>query len=108
MYQAIDVPTETFKLETSQTDVDAGAVGSLISPTSPRYTYYHYPESEALIFIYTCPSTSAIKERMLYASSRKFAISLAETEGLNIHKKVMLPHIVLLKIASFFSFFSLV
>lgn len=85
---AIDIPRETFTLETLQPKVDAGSVSSHISPSSPRYTFYHYPGSEALIFIYTCPSNSSIKERMLYASSRRHAIDIAENEGLKIHKKI--------------------
>ena len=90
--QAIDIPRETLTLEASRPDVDASSVASLISSSSPRYTFYHYPGSDALIFIYTCPSTSSIKERMLYASSRRHAIDLAEKEGLKIRKKVGPPY----------------
>lgn len=41
-----------------------------------------------MIFVYTCPSGSLIKERMLHATSRRNAISIAEQEGLQILKKV--------------------
>ena len=41
------------------------------------------------MFIYTCPSSSRIKERMMYASSRARLISIAETSaGLTIDKKL--------------------
>ena len=42
-----------------------------------------------VIFIYTCPSQSKIKERMMYASSRARVVSLAESEaGLEIAKRL--------------------
>ncbi|OJJ47014.1 hypothetical protein ASPZODRAFT_151596 [Penicilliopsis zonata CBS 506.65] len=85
---AIDIPTETIKLATAQDNVAVDAVSGLISESSPRYTIYHYPGSETVIFIYTCPSGSSIKERMLYASSRMSAFQLAEGEGLKIAKKI--------------------
>ena len=86
--QAIDIPTETLKLSASESSVDPDSVASHVSPSSPRYTFYHYPESDIVIFIYTCPSGSSIKERMLYASSRANVIITAEDQGLRISKKV--------------------
>ncbi|KAL4968275.1 twinfilin [Aspergillus stella-maris] len=85
---AIDVPTETLKLASSESGVDANSVQNQISSTSPRYSFYHYPSSDAVIFIYTCPSGSSIKERMLYASSRMYALSVAEEQGLKVSKKI--------------------
>lgn len=41
-----------------------------------------------MVFVYTCPTGSSIKERMLHASSRGNAIAVAEGEGLKILKKV--------------------
>lgn len=86
--QSIDVPTETLKLAASESSVDANSVETLIPPSAPRYTFYHYPDSDAVIFVYTCPSGSSIRERMLYASSRMNALSVAEQNGLRISKKV--------------------
>ncbi|KAL1965710.1 hypothetical protein VTN77DRAFT_5210 [Rasamsonia byssochlamydoides] len=85
---AIDVPSETIKLASAESNVPASAVASKISESSPRYTFYHYPGSDTVVFIYTCPSNSSIKERMLYASTRRIAIDIAETEGLNGLKKI--------------------
>ena len=87
-YQAIDIPRETFTLAASEAGVDAGSVQSHISPSAPQYTFYHYPDSDVVIFVYTCPSGSSIKERMLYASSRMSALDLAQQHGLHISKKV--------------------
>lgn len=86
--QSIDVPTETLKLAASESGVEVNSVESLIPPSAPRYTFYHYPDSDAVIFIYTCPSDSSIRERMLYASSRMYALYIAEQSGLRISKKV--------------------
>lgn len=44
------------------------------------------------MFIYTCPSDSSIKERMLYASSRANVIGTADDQGLKISKKVCLSY----------------
>jgi twinfilin-like protein len=88
LIQAIDVPTETLKLAAAESGVDAESVQKHIPSSSPRYTFYHYPDSDAVIFIYTCPSGSSIRERMLYASSRNHALQVAEAQGLKVSKKV--------------------
>lgn len=42
-----------------------------------------------LVFIYTCPSNSKIRERMLYSSSKANVINAAENEvSLKVIKKV--------------------
>ncbi|KAL2222003.1 putative actin monomer binding protein [Thermoascus aurantiacus ATCC 26904] len=85
---AIDVPTETIKLAASESSIAPSDVASKISDSSPRYTFYHYPDSDVVIFIYTCPSKSSIKERMLYASTRRVAILVGENEGIKVSKKI--------------------
>lgn len=64
-----------------------------ISGTDPRYTFYTFVPTTngqvVTIFIYTCPTDSKIKERMIYAQSRLNVVQLAETDlGLNIAKKL--------------------
>lgn len=86
LIQTVDIPTETIKLVDTQSGVDAGSVATHISSTSPRYSFYHYPGSDVVVFVYTCPTGSSIKERMLHASSRRNAIAVAEGEGLKISK----------------------
>ncbi|RHZ73847.1 hypothetical protein CDV55_107641 [Aspergillus turcosus] len=86
--QAIDIPSETFKLAAAESGIDANSVQTHISSSSPRYTFYHYPETDTVFFIYTCPSGSTIKERMLYASSRTYALRVADEQGLKISKKI--------------------
>ncbi|PWY69148.1 actin monomer binding protein [Aspergillus heteromorphus CBS 117.55] len=85
---AIDAPTEAFKVAATESGVEPNSVQAHIPPSSPRYTFYHYPDSDVVIFIYTCPSGSSIKERMLYASSRMHALTMAGEQGLKISKKI--------------------
>ncbi|OGE55235.1 hypothetical protein PENARI_c004G05029 [Penicillium arizonense] len=84
----IDIPTEKITLADSQSSVEPSSVATHISSTSPRYSFYHYPGSDVVVFVYTCPTGSSIKERMLHASSRRNAIAVAEQEGLKILKKI--------------------
>lgn len=92
--KTVDIPTEKIVLADSQSGVEANSVATHISSTSPRYSFYHYPGSDVVIFVYTCPTGSSIKERMMHASSRRNAITVAEQEGLKIEKKVCVPHVV--------------
>ncbi|RAK79631.1 twinfilin [Aspergillus fijiensis CBS 313.89] len=85
---AIEVKSEAFKVAVAESGVEANAVQSHIPESSPRYTFYHYPDSDTVVFIYTCPSGSSIRERMLYASSRMHALALAEEQGLKVSKKI--------------------
>ncbi|KAJ5900658.1 uncharacterized protein N7473_004728 [Penicillium subrubescens] len=84
----VDIPTETITLADNQSGVQPDSVATHISSTSPRYSFYHYPGSDVVVFIYTCPTGSSIRERMLHASSRRNAITVAEGEGLKINKKI--------------------
>lgn len=79
----------------SSTNTPIDILSSTISPTEPRYSFYRYAHthngafSSPILFIYTCPSGSKIKERMLYAASSRSAQQLAESEaGLTIEKKI--------------------
>jgi twinfilin len=91
------VPRESIEL-VSVSNVEAEQVSQAISDSEPRYSFLRYThtyegqELSPIVFIYTCPSGSKIKERMLYASSRSGIISTAETEGsLEISKRVSHP-----------------
>ena len=87
----IDVATETIELAgTSSTDA-AGLAGE-ISDQEPRYSFFRYSdggEESPIVFIYTCPSGSKIKERMLYATSKLMFVKAVEHEaGLTVVKRV--------------------
>ena len=92
--QRIDPPNEAVEI-VNKNSVSAQELASAISDTEPRYSFFRYThtfdgqEQAPVVFIYTCPSGSKIKERMLYASSRAGIISTAESEAaLKITKKV--------------------
>lgn len=92
------------KIDASETIVLAGApvsgvktgeLASHISASEPRYSFYKHSyngvdgQETATVFIYTCPSASKVKDKMLYASSRRSAEALAEREaGIKLVKKV--------------------
>ena len=78
---------------TSSTDAE-GLAGS-ISDSEPRFSFFRYTHDvngtrqEPLIFIYTCPPGSKIRERMIYASAKLGVIRAAGDElGLEVAKKV--------------------
>lgn len=94
MVQRIDVGNERVELvETSSATADS--LAQKISSSEPRYSFFRYEheyEGETVapvVFVYTCPSGSKIKEKMLYASSRAGAIAAAESEaGVSVGKRV--------------------
>lgn len=91
--QKFEVGKEALELaETGSTDAEG--LATAISETAPRFTFFrHSYESEGqkhspIIFIYTCPPASKIKERMVYASARNSVVFMAGREGgLEIAKK---------------------
>ncbi|KIW02113.1 uncharacterized protein PV09_06604 [Verruconis gallopava] len=81
--------------EPPSSGVSTSDLASHISATEPRYSIYKHSYSgasgqeTAAIFIYTCPTATKVKQRMLYASSRRSAEVLAEQEaGLKLDKKI--------------------
>lgn len=68
-----------------QTDVQG--LATKISGTEPRYSFFRFTheidgnEESSIIFIYTCPSGSKVKERMVYASFKKMVMDTASSEG---------------------------
>lgn len=90
MIQKLELPGERIVLDT-HTSCDAVALSSTIAAKEPRYVFYRYREIEAapLLFIYSCPSGSKVKERMIYSTSRAYVASkVAEEAGLTIDKKM--------------------
>ena len=76
-------------------NTDADGLASSISNTEPRYSFFRYSqqmegsEPSPIVFIYTCPSGSKIKERMVYASTKQgFLASMISDMGIEIAKKV--------------------
>ncbi|KAF7846002.1 hypothetical protein BT93_L5627 [Corymbia citriodora subsp. variegata] len=83
----IDVKSERLLLD-SESTASPAELSSKIEATEPRYSFYRYPGHEGVLFMYSCPSQSKIKERMVYASSRARLVNIAEQEvGLQILKR---------------------
>lgn len=92
--QNINVKDETIELVGSSS-TDADGLASAISNTEPRYSFFRYShrlegtEQSPIVFIYTCPSGSKIKERMVYASTKQgFLASMSSEMGVEVAKKV--------------------
>jgi twinfilin-like protein len=90
----INIAAESMELASS-TKTPISDISSTISSTEPRYSFYRYTHdyngssTSPILFIYTCPSGSKIKERMLYAASSRSAVQVAEAEaGLKVEKKI--------------------
>lgn len=85
---AIDPPTETLTLLFSKADVAPGAVPGLIPGDRPSYTFYNAKDVPGSIFMYVCPGSSKIKERMLHASARLGVLKIVGSEGVEVLKKL--------------------
>lgn len=82
-----------FVLASKATGVEPSHIASNLDTDEPRYSYYGYEfDGETkVIFIYTCPTASKIRHRMIYASSRRSAEVLCTDEaGVPLAKKVLL------------------
>ncbi|KAF9910959.1 hypothetical protein EC991_005134 [Linnemannia zychae] len=91
---AIDAEKETIDL-VSEAKLSANEVYKNIDEESPRFTFFAYEHThngtahDSLVFMYTCPSKSKIRERMLYSSCRAGVLQGAKDDaGLNVDKKL--------------------
>lgn len=79
------LPDETLTLDSSADGVQPADVAGHISSTEPRYTFYSHPSGTQaepkILFIYTCPSGSKIKERMIYSTSKSWTRIVAERDA---------------------------
>ncbi|CDH48714.1 ptk9 protein tyrosine kinase 9 [Lichtheimia corymbifera JMRC:FSU:9682] len=81
---------ETIELDKAA-NVPANQVHSTLAADAPRFTFYllEHNGTESLVFIYTCPSSSKIRERMLYSSSKANVINAADSQlDLKVVKKL--------------------
>ncbi|KAI0341776.1 actin depolymerizing protein [Trametopsis cervina] len=75
----IDPATETLQLHTAS-DIEADHVGSTLLPSDPCFAFFAWaqPSRRDIVFIYSCPSRSSVRVRMLYSSS---AVSVSRAAG---------------------------
>ncbi|KAL8827817.1 MAG: hypothetical protein Q9170_006865, partial [Blastenia crenularia] len=68
-------------------ETDVQGLASKIPDTEPRYSFFRYTyevdgkEESPIVFIYTCPAGSKVKEKMVYASFKKVVMDAASKEG---------------------------
>ncbi|KAI0306493.1 actin depolymerizing protein [Multifurca ochricompacta] len=77
----IDPPTETLILG-EMTATAADELGSKIPSSDPSFAFFSWSESTSerrIIFIYSCPSTSPVKHRMLYSSGSSSVYQTAKS-----------------------------
>ncbi|KAG0241263.1 hypothetical protein BGW41_006117 [Actinomortierella wolfii] len=91
---AIDPQNERIEL-VGESKIDAKELTKNIDEDAPRFTFFAYEhthqgkEHDSLVFMYTCPSKSKIRERMLYSSCRAGVLEAAKSEaGLEVDKKL--------------------
>ncbi|KAI9658455.1 MAG: Twinfilin-1 [Alyxoria varia] len=93
---SIDVRTERVQLASTHPTSQSrpSALSQLISSTTPRYSFYAHsgtstPMDLSILFVYTCPSKSTLKERMVYASFSRSVVTAAANEvGISVAKKM--------------------
>ena len=85
-----ELPDETLLLDGVKEGVAIGDVAGAIEAREPRYSFYVPLEGETrVVFIYTCPSGSKIKERMTYSTGKSWTRTVAERDaGLTIAKSL--------------------
>ncbi|KAF9930638.1 Twinfilin-1 [Mortierella alpina] len=90
----IDAENERIDLA-SEDKIPVSALTKNIDEDSPRFTFYAYEHEhkgaaeDSLVFMYTCPTKSKIRERMLYSSCRAGVLTAAkDNAGLNVDKKL--------------------
>ncbi|KAF9433249.1 Twinfilin-1 [Entomortierella beljakovae] len=91
---AIDAENERIDLA-SESKITARELVKNIDENSPRFTFFAFEHThngkshDSLVFMYTCPSKSKIRERMLYSSCRAGVLQAAKDEAsLNVEKKL--------------------
>lgn len=86
----IDIASETItQVGSPQSGVAAGDVYARIPGDRPSYSLFVPGGVQGSLFIYVCPGTSKVKERMLYASSGRFFVHFAKTEfGVEVVKRL--------------------
>jgi len=87
----LNMEKETIEL-VSNKNLDVSEIKSLTPSDKPSYHFFKFRHAfedntlESIIFIYACPMSSKVKERMLFSSCKASVISVAESLGLTIDK----------------------
>ncbi|KAI9030979.1 hypothetical protein CLU79DRAFT_802471 [Phycomyces nitens] len=91
-YVSLCLNNEKIDLDT-ESSVPVNKLKDQIPSNAPRFTFYvfeheHAGETkEAIVFVYTCPPSSKIREKMLYSSSKSSVVTGTSETALKIAKK---------------------
>ncbi|KAL0073122.1 hypothetical protein J3Q64DRAFT_1735335 [Phycomyces blakesleeanus] len=92
-YVSLCLNNEKIDLDT-ESSVPVNKLKDQIPSNAPRFTFYAFEHEhagetkEAIVFVYTCPPSSKIREKMLYSSSKSSVITGTDSEtALKIAKK---------------------
>jgi hypothetical protein len=86
--QGIDLSIESLQLNFSDPNVTPSDLASRIPSDKPSYTFYYYPSTSSVIFVYTCPPSSKVKEYMVYSTSKRSVLEVARVGGVDVAKKI--------------------
>ena len=92
----IDLSNELVKLQNIKSNILINQLIQTLESSneskSPQYSIYNYNKNGNLAFIYSCPSGSAVKDRMIYASFKNSLINHLKDKlsksGLTIDKNL--------------------
>ena len=71
---------------------EATGLAALTPADQPRYHFFRYRHAfedntlESVIFIYSCPMKSKVRERMLYSSCKAAVIAVGQESGIEADK----------------------
>ncbi|KAJ1721044.1 Twinfilin-1 [Coemansia biformis] len=80
---AIDMSAEAVKLVREDSLQSHDELARLVPGDTPSYVLYWY-DSATSVFIYSCPSASSVRERMVYSTFRRGFTANAEKLGINM------------------------
>ncbi|KAF8576390.1 actin depolymerizing protein [Ramaria rubella] len=84
----IDPSTETLLLS-SNSDCAADDVGAALPSSDPSYAFFAWSHPHRdIVLIYSCPSTSPIKHRMLFSSGLSSVLTTAKALGVPVTRKI--------------------
>ena len=60
-----------------------------VSGDVPRYSFLRWGDQGGVVFVYSCPEGSKVRDRMVYAASKEGVVGMAREEfGVDVLKKV--------------------
>lgn len=91
---SVDTEKETINFVTSESGVQVDKVCSFVSEEAPRFTLFgwsHEHEGEqhvTNVFLYSCPESAPIKEKMLYSTVKSVVQDQIEASGTKVDSKM--------------------